>query len=51
MGLPLFYPKCRQPLGWSCKVESAARSTVMSQDTGTAMTLSGCKGFTRRSSH
>ncbi len=29
-----FYPKCQQPSGWSCKLESAARSTVMSQDTG-----------------
>jgi hypothetical protein len=30
---PLFYPKCQQPSSWSCKLDSAARSTVTSQDT------------------
>jgi hypothetical protein len=48
VGLPIVLPKCRQPYGWSCRLESAARSTVMSQDTGMAMTLIGDKGFTRR---
>ena len=46
MGLPIVLPKCRQPYGWSCRLESAARSTVMSQDTGMAMTLIGDRGFT-----
>ena len=48
---PSFYPKCQQPEGWRCKVESAARPTVVSQDTGMAMTLTGYRGFTRRPSH
>jgi hypothetical protein len=50
---PPFYPKCQQPQGWSCRLESAARSTVMSQDTGMAMTLTliGDRGFTRRPSY
>jgi hypothetical protein len=39
---PSFYPKCQQPEGWRCKLESAARPTVVSQDTGMAMTLTGC---------
>ena len=39
----LFYPKCQQRASWTCKLEPAARSivahsTVMSQDTGMAMT-------------
>jgi hypothetical protein len=34
-----------------CSHISAARSTVMSQDTGMAMTLIGYRGFTRRASH
>jgi hypothetical protein len=38
---PSFYLKCEQPPGWRCKLESAARSTVMSQDTVMAMTLIG----------
>jgi hypothetical protein len=38
---PSFYPKCQQPEGWCCKLESAARPTVMSQDTGMAITLTG----------
>jgi hypothetical protein len=48
---PSFYPKCQQPLGWCCKPESAARSSVISQDTGMAMTPIGHRGFTRRPSH
>ena len=46
-----FYPECKQPEGWCCKLESAARSTVMSQDTGMVMTPIGNRGFTRRPSH
>ena len=43
---PFFYPKCQQPQSWSRKLDSAARptlahSTVTSQDTGMAMTLTG----------
>ena len=49
MGLPIVLPKCQQPEGWRCKVESAARPTVVSQDTGMAMTLTGYS--TRRPSH
>jgi hypothetical protein len=48
---PSFYAKCPQHQGWRCKLESAARSAVMSQDTGMAMTLIGYRGFTRRPSH
>ena len=43
---PFFYPKCQQPSSWSCTLDSAARSTaahstVTSQDTRMAMTLTG----------
>jgi hypothetical protein len=33
------------------QLKSAGRSTVMSQDTGMAMTLIGNKGFARRPPH
>jgi hypothetical protein len=45
---PSFYPKCPPPHGWSCQLESAACSTVMTQDIGMALTLIGYRGFTRR---
>ena len=41
---PLFYPRCQRPSSWSCtrfRAVPAAHSTVTSQDTRMAMTLTG----------
>jgi hypothetical protein len=48
---PSFYPKCHQPKAGAANLNLPARSTVMSQHTGIAMTLIGYRGFTRRPSH
>jgi hypothetical protein len=52
VGLPIVLPKIPSSLkAGAANLNLPARSTVMSQDTGMAMTLISYRGFTRRPSH